>query len=141
MALLHEGAPGHEVLAPGGHAEAQAEQADTEGDRLPLGLVADPVGDAEPDAAEDADDQGHGGHRLCPPGVPGVGLQMGVVEGGHGQRAGRLVGHGLVAHVRSPIQKQTSMRAPTPISRPTNPSPTGPMPPRPNPPRLTGCWM
>ena len=67
-------------------------------------------------------------------GVLGVGLQMGVVEGGRRQRA--LRGGRLVAHVRSPIQKQTSISTPTPMSRPTKPSPTGPIPPRPKPPAV-----
>ena len=46
----------------------------------------------------------------------------------------------VVAHARSPIQKQTSIRRPTPMRSPTKPSPTGPMPPRPTPPELFGCW-
>ena len=35
--LLDEGALGHQVLAPGGDPEAEGQQADAEGDGLPLG--------------------------------------------------------------------------------------------------------
>ena len=137
--LLDEGALGHQVLAPGGDPEAQGQQADAEGDGLPLGAGRHPVGHAEADEAEEPDDHGDGRHRLGPLGVLGVGLQVGVVEGGRRQRP--FEAGGLVAHVRSPIQKQTSISTPTPSSRPTKPSPTGPIPPRPNPPGLAGCWM
>ena len=43
-------------------------------------------------------------------GVLGVGLEVGVVEGGRRERS--LESRGLVAHVRSPIQKQTSISTP-----------------------------
>ena len=49
--------------------------------------------------------------RLGPLRVRGVRLQVGVVEGGRRQRPVRGVVR-LVAHVRSPIQKQTSISTP-----------------------------
>ena len=98
----------------------------------------DPVGPDEGDEPDHADDHGQHGQHLHPLRVLGRRLQVRVVEGGRGQR---LVEAGLVvAHERSPIQKQTSIRSPTPMRSPTKPSPTGPMPPRPKPPALFGCW-
>ena len=41
-------------------------------------------------------------------------------------------------HDRSPSQKATSMRPPTPTTDPMNPSVTGPMPPSPRPPAVVG---
>ena len=136
--FLHEGALGHQVLAPGGDAEAEGQQSDPECDGLPLGVGRDPVGHAEPDEAGEPDQHGDGGHHLGGLGMLGVGLEVRVIKGGRRQRT---LEAGLVAHVRSPIQKQTSISTPTPRSRPTKPSPTGPIPPSPTPPGLAGCWM
>ena len=79
-----------------------------------------------------------------PAGVPGRVAEVLVAQGGdrHGHLGpGRLVAIVLVAHERSPIQKQMRARPPTPSSRAMKPSATGPTPPRPAPPGLAGCWM
>ncbi len=139
MALLDEGTLRHEVLAPGGDPDAEPEHPDPEGGREPLGVVAHPEGDPESERTEDAHHHRGRGGRLGPLGVYGVGLEVRVVERCRGQRLLRVPA--VFAHARSPIQKQTIRRTPTPRRSPTKPSPTGPTPPRPNPPGFEGFWI
>jgi hypothetical protein len=136
MAFFDEGALWHEVLAPGDDSGSEAEHADAEGQCLPLGGGVDPVSDDESDEATHPHQHGQDGQPLHPLWVLGQGLKVWVVEGGRWPSGSRVV----VAHVRSPIQKHTSISIPTPRRSPTKPSPTGPIPPSPAPPELFGCW-
>ena len=145
VALLDERALRHEVLAPGGEPEAEEEQAGAQGAAEDPGVPVLPVGGAE---AGDEHDGHHEDERDDRP-RPGWGSwprRRGAGRSGWrsawapwcGSARASLV---LVAHERSPIQKQMRARPPTPSSRATKPSATGPTPPRPAPPGLAGCWM
>ena len=120
MALLDEGALGHQVLAPGGDAEAEGEQPDAEGDASHWVLAADPVGHAEADEPGEPDAAWHGRHHLGGFGVLGVGLADGGRRG-RPAAAVALEAWVLVAHVRSPIQKQTSISPPDAEEQPDEP--------------------
>ena len=120
VALLHERTPRHEVLAPRGHARADEEHPGAERRSERPGRPVLPVRRAEQREGHEAEEEEPRDDPLHVPGVPGGGLEV------------------RVGHDRSPTQKPTSARRPTPSARPTNPSPTGPSPPSPAPPGFCG---